>query len=222
MSWTLNNCYEFLSLDFGNLMNMKEIRAEECFSIGFELGKRNYWTIFFNFLIYAVVCVCAAITVVGIFILPAIFVGLVKFLLKAARGEEEDVGDSLSAGFENGMWWKALLLSIIYIVGIALGLMLLIAPGLYLITAWVLGIYLLVDKEMLPIEALGKSRELVHQLGFWKIFAVVIALTITTELTSIFPILGLFVLFLMPFIMMTYIAVYENAIGNPLTTANEA
>ena len=201
---------------------MKEIKAEEYFSIGFELGKRNYWTIFFNFLIYAVVCVCAAITVVGIFILPAIFVGFVKFLLKAARGEEVDVGDSLSAGFKNGMWWKALLFSIIYIVGIALGLMLLIAPGLYLLTVWVLGIYLLVDKEMLPTEALGKSRELVHQLGFWKIFAVVIALTIATELTSIIPILGLFIIFLMPFIMMTYIAVYENAISNPSTTTNEA
>ena len=60
-----------------------------------------------------------------------------------------------------------------------------------------------------------------HQLGFWKIFAVVIALTITTELTSVFPILGLFIIFLMPFIMMTYIAIYENAIGNPLTTSNE-
>ena len=201
---------------------MKEIKAEEYFLIGFELGKRNYWTIFFNFLIFIVVCFCAAITVVGILILPAIVVGFIKFLLKAARGEEVDVGDSLSAGFKNGMWWKALLFSIIYIVGIALGLMLLIAPGLYLITAWALGIYLLADKEMLPTEALGKSRELVHQLGFWKIFAVVIALTITTELTSIFPILGLFIIFLMPFIMMTYIAVYENAIGNPLATANEA
>ena len=200
---------------------MKEIRAEEYFSIGFELGKRNYWTIFFNFLIYAVLCVCEAITAVGILIVPAIFVGFIKFLLKAARGEEVAVGDSLSAGFENGMWWKALLFSIIYLVGIVLGLMLFIAPGLYLITAWVLGIYLLVDKEMLPTEALGKSRELVHQLGFWKIFAVVIALTIATELTSIIPILGLFIIFLMPFIMMTYIAVYENAISNPLTTANE-
>jgi uncharacterized membrane protein len=120
------------------------------------------------------------------------------------------------------MWWKALLFSIIYVVGIALGLMFLIAPGLYLITAWVLGIYLLVDKKMLPTEALGKSRELVHQLGFWKIFAVVIALTIATELISIIPILGLFIIFLMPFIMMTYIAVYENAISNPSTTTNEA
>ncbi len=201
---------------------MKEIKAEEYFLIGFELGKRNYWTIFFNFLIFIVVCFCAAITVVGILILPAIVVGFIKFLLKAARGEEVDVGDSLSAGFKNGMWWKALLFSIIYIVGIALGLMLLVAPGLYLITAWALGIYLLADKEMLPTEALGKSRELVHQLGFWKIFVVVIVLTITTELTSIFPILGLFIIFLMPFIMMTYVAIYENAISNPSTTTNEA
>lgn len=201
---------------------MKEIRAGEYFSIGFELGKRNYWTIFFNYLIYAVLCICAGITIVGIFILPAILVGFVRFLLKAARGEEVDIGDSLSAGFKNGMWWKALSFSIIYIVGITLGLMLLIAPGLYLLTGWAVGFYLLVDKEMLPQEALSKSRELVHQLGFWKIFVVVITLAIITGITSIFPILDLFVIFLMPFLMMTQTAVYENAISNSSTTAIEA
>ncbi len=201
---------------------MKEIRAEEYFSIGFELGKRNYWTIFFNFLIYAVLCVCASITVVGIFIVPAILVGFIKVLLKAARGEEVDVGAFLSAGFKNGMWWKALLFSIIYLVGIVLGLMLFIAPGLYLSTVWVLGIYLLVDKEMLPTEALGKSRELVHQLGFWKVFVVVIGLAIATNLTSIIPFLGLVIFFLMPFIVMIYVAIYENAIGNPLASTYEA
>jgi hypothetical protein len=201
---------------------MKEIRAGEYFSIGFELGKRNYWTIFFNYLIYAVLCICAGITIVGIFILPAILVGFVRFLLKAARGEEVDIGDSLSAGFKNGMWWKALSFSIIYIVGITLGLMLLIAPGLYLLTGWALGFYLLVDKEMLPQEALSKSRELVHQLGFWIIFVVVITLAIITGITSIFPILDLFVIFLMPFLMMTQTAVYENAISNSSTTAIEA
>ena len=64
---------------------MKEIRAEEYFSIGFELGKRNYWTIFFNFLIYAVLAVCASIAVVGIFVVPAIFVGYIKVLCKAEQ-----------------------------------------------------------------------------------------------------------------------------------------
>ena len=39
---------------------MKEIRAEEYFSIGFELGKKQYWTIFFNFLVYAVLALVAS------------------------------------------------------------------------------------------------------------------------------------------------------------------
>jgi TRAP-type mannitol/chloroaromatic compound transport system permease small subunit len=50
----------------------------------------------------------------------------------------------------------------------------------------------------------------------------VIGLAIATNLTSIIPFLGLVIFFLMPFIMMIYIAIYENAIGNPLTTTNEA
>ena len=193
---------------------MKEIRAEEYFSIGFELGKRQYWTIFFNILVYVIIAIVASITVVGLLIVPAILVGLTKFLLKSARGEKVDVGDSLSEGFNNGMWWKALLYYIIYIVAITIGFMLFIAPGLYLATVWLLGIYLLVDKDMLPTEALGKSRELVHQLGFWKIFAVYIGLTIAINLISIIPFLGLVIFFLTPFIMMIYVAIYENAIGN--------
>ncbi|SVE17552.1 uncharacterized protein METZ01_LOCUS470406, partial [marine metagenome] len=77
---------------------MKEIRAEEYFSIGFELGKRQYWTIFFNILVYVIIAIVASITVVGLLIVPAILVGLTKFLLKSARGEKVDVGDSLSEG----------------------------------------------------------------------------------------------------------------------------
>ena len=149
-------------------------------------------------------------------------VGFIKFTLKAARGEEVDIGDSLSVGFKNGMWWKALLFWIIYLVGIIIGFVLFIATGLYLATVWLLGSYLLADKDMLPTEALGKSRELVHQLGFWKIFAVYIGLTIATNLISIIPFLGLVIFFLMPFIVMIYVAIYENAIGNPLATTNEA
>ena len=200
---------------------MKEIRAEEYFSIGFELGKRQYWTIFFNILVYVIIAIVASITVVGLLIVPAILVGLTKFLLKSARGEKVDVGDSLSEGFNNGMWWKALLYYIIYIVAIIIGFMLFIAPGLYLATAWLLGFYLLVDKDMLPTEALGKSRELVHQLGFWKIFAVYVGLTIAVNLLSIIPVLGLAVIFLLPFMMMIYVAIYENAIGNSLEIGDD-
>ena len=201
---------------------MKEIRAEEYFAIGFELGKRNYWTIFFNFLIYIILGICLSITVLGILLLPALGASFTKFLLKAARGEEVDVGDSVSEGFKNGMWWKALLYYIIFLLGIFVGFMLFIAPGLYLATAWALGFYLLVDKNMLPTEALGKSRELVHQLGFWKIFAVYILLAIATNLISLIPVVGFLIIFLMPFYMMIYVGIYENAISNALITTQAA
>mgnify|MGYP001502658326 CR=1 FL=1 len=197
---------------------MKEIRVEEYFSIGFQLGKGKYWTIFFNFLIYIILGICASITIVGILVLPTLFVGFTKFLLKAARGEEVDVGDSLSEGFKNGMWWKALLFFVLATFGIIVGFLLLILPGLYLSTAWVLGFYLLVDKAMNPLEALAKSRELVHRLGFWKIFVIVIGLGIGTQLISVIPFMGWVLMFLQPFISMIYIAIYENAIGNPLPT----
>ncbi|MFL2840642.1 MAG: hypothetical protein ACJ0BT_02235 [Pseudohongiellaceae bacterium] len=200
---------------------MKEIRVEEYFSIGFQLGKRTYWTIFFNFLIYFILGICASITVVGILVLPALFAGFTKFLLKAARGEEVDVGDSLSEGFKNGMWWKSLLFFDLAFLGVVVGFLLLILPGLYLSTAWILGFYLLVDKGMLPLEALGKSRELVHQLGFWKIFVIVMGLGIATQVTAVIPFLGLLLIFLLPFIIMIYVAIYENAIGNPLAVTKE-
>ena len=101
------------------------------------------------------------------------------------------------------------------------GFFLLILPGLYLSTAWILGFYLLVDKGMLPLEALGKSRELVHQLGFWTIFVIVVGLGIATQLIAIIPFLGLLLIFLLPFIIMIYVAIYENAIGNPLAVTKE-
>ena len=200
---------------------MKEIRAEEYFSIGFELGKKQYWTIFFNFLVYAVLALVASITIVGLLIVPAICIGFIKSMLKAARGEKIEIGDSLSEGFQNGLWWKGLLFSIIYTAGVAIGFMLLIAPGLYLATVWLLGIYLLVDKGMLPTEALGKSRELVHELGFWKIFAVYIGITLALQIASFIPVLGLAIFFLFPFIMMIYIAIYENAIDNSLADSEQ-
>ena len=202
---------------------MKDIKAEEYFSIGIGLAKKEYWTIFFNLIIYGFVAIGAAITIVGIFFLPAIGVGYITFLLKAARGEKVDLGDSLGAGFKDGMWWKSLLLSILSAFGIVLGFLLLIVPGVYLSVVWMLAVYLLVDKKLLPTDALGQSRDLVHQLGFWKVFVIVFLISIGTQLVSLLPFLGIIILlFIMPFTSMIYVAVYENAIKNDSVLPLEA
>ena len=63
------------------------------------------------------------------------------------------------------------------------------------------------------MEALGKSRELVHAIGFWKVFIIIFAMSIGLQLISLIPILGVIVtLFLYPLVIMVYVAIYEHAI----------
>ena len=189
------------------------MKAEEFFSEGLRLAKPGYWTIFFNFLIYFVLMVISAITVIGLLIVPSLAVSFVRFTIRAGRGEEVDVGDSLSWGFKDGMWWKSLVFCVIATIGMIIGFMLLILPGLYLSAAWFLGIYLLVDKGLAPMEALGKSRELVHEVGFWKVFIIIFAMSIGMQLIALIPVLGVVVnAFLWPLVVMVYFAIYEHAI----------
>jgi len=189
------------------------MKVEEFFSEGLRLAKPEYWTIFFNFLIYFILIVIALVTVIGLLIVPSLAVGLVRFTIRVGRGEEVDVGDSLSWGFKDGMWWKSLVFCVIATIGMIIGFMLLILPGLYLSAAWFLGIYLLVDKGLAPMEALGKSRELVHEVGFWKVFIIIFAMSIGMQLIALIPVLGIVInAFLWPLVVMVYVAIYEHAI----------
>jgi len=192
---------------------IRHMKVEEFFSEGLRLAKPEYWTIFFNFLIYFILIVIALVTVIGLLIVPSLAVGLVRFTIRVGRGEEVDVGDSLSWGFKDGMWWKSLVFCVIATIGMIIGFMLLILPGLYLSAAWFLGIYLLVDKGLAPMEALGKSRELVHEVGFWKVFIIIFAMSIGMQLIALIPVLGIVInAFLWPLVVMVYVAIYEHAI----------
>ena len=195
---------------------MKNFSIEKYLSIAFHLGKASYWVIFFNIIIYFGLMLLAGITIIGLLVLPALLAGLCKFLLKVARGEEVVIADSFSSGFDNGMWWKTLVYSLIMIIGVAIGYILLIIPGIYLSIAWSFGFYLVIDKGMTPLDALQKSRELVHQVGFWKILILNIIVGVLGIL-QIIPVLGVLLYILMyPFISMLIPAVYENAISGSL------
>ena len=66
---------------------MKDLKIEEYFANGIELAKKNYWQIFFRFLVTSFLCLVAAVTIVGILLLPAIMGGFYKFLLKKGYRE---------------------------------------------------------------------------------------------------------------------------------------
>ena len=189
------------------------MKIEEFFSEGFKLAKPEYWTIIFNCLIYLIVGIVALFSVVGWLALPSLVAGFTRFTLRAARGKEVDVGDSMSWAFKDGMWSKSLVYGVVSSLGIFIGIMLLIIPGLYLWAAWTLGWFLLVEERIRPMEALARSRELVHEVGFWKVFITIIVLQIGTQLIQLIPYVGpLLVLFLYPLIVMVYISIFEHAI----------
>lgn len=192
---------------------MQDISFDAFFSRGIERAKPKYWSLLGNFCLFGLAIVVAAITVIGILIIPALIAGLIHFLLASARGQEPRFGSSVSAGFAEGMWWKSLFLVTVLTVGLMIGFMLLIIPGIYLSVVWYYAMYLLVDKKMDIFETLQTSRKRVHEQGFWKIFGVLLVINIVNSVLSALPVIGLLGLFLIPFVMMIYVTMYENAIG---------
>ena len=189
------------------------MKVEEFFSEGFRLAKPEYWTIIFNCLIYLIVGIVAIFSIVGWLALPSLVAGFTRFTPRAARGSDVDVGDSMSWAFKDGMWSKSLVYGLVSTLGILIGFILLIIPGLYLIAAWALGWFLLVEERIRPMEALARSRELVHEIGFWKVFITIIVLQIGTQLIQLIPYVGpLLLLFLYPLIVMVYVSIFEHAI----------
>ena len=197
---------------------MKDLKMEEYFAIGFDSGKNNYWPILGNFLLTLIVIVIISFTIIGILFIPAFLAGYTKYLLNTVRGVKTSISECWKFGFKNGMWWKSLLLVFIMSIGVVVGLMLLIVPGLYLATVWLLAMFLLVDRSILPTDALGSSRELVHELGFWKVFGVYMLTNIVIQILTVIPVLNILAIFTIPFIYTIYLAVYENTIKDSLTS----
>ncbi len=77
---------------------IRHMKVEEFFSEGLRLAKPEYWTIFFNFLIYFILIVIALVTVIGLLIVPSLAVGLVRFTIRAGRGAKRLMWEILYLG----------------------------------------------------------------------------------------------------------------------------
>lgn len=68
-------------------------------------------------------------------------------------------------------------------LGIAVGLVLLVVPGLYLMTIWAVIAPVIVIERRPPFGAFGRSRELVRGFG-WTVFAIVVITGLLTGIAS--------------------------------------
>jgi Uncharacterised protein family (UPF0259) len=101
----------------------------------------------------------------------ALYTGVVVKLVQDVRDGRRDstVGDLFSAAAP--AIGSLIVFTILYTLGVAIGFILLVVPGLILLTIWSLGPPAIVVERIGPIEAFGRSRRLVKGNG-WSVFLV--------------------------------------------------
>jgi len=83
--------------------------------------------------------------------------GIITFALKVARGQPYSFGDVFGGA---PFFLRILACELVLYLGVLLGMVLLIVPGIILSLGWSLAITALVDKNLGPIEALKESWRL--------------------------------------------------------------
>ena len=179
---------------------------------GFNFGKSNYVLIWVNGFIAVCASVLAAITVVGILALPAIWAGFTESLLRIRRGEEVKMGVFFRAGFDQ--WGAFFILLLLLALGIMAGFAILIIPGIYLLVAWYFVLYLKIDNhEMSVSDCFSKSMNLVSEAGWLKLFIFVLIITVPVSIVNMFT-FELASIILFPFISMMQVEAYMLVSGN--------
>lgn len=100
---------------------------------------------------------------------------LVRATIAFSEGHKAGLGESIMAGLRAAV--PLLLLAVLTTVAFAVGLVLLIVPGVILYVMWSVAAPALVDERLGPIEALGRSRYLTRGTR-WKVFGLILVLLV--------------------------------------------
>jgi len=190
------------------------VSIEQTIKDGVSIASNRYILILANSLIAGLTALASCITIIGILAVPAILGGYYESLIRVARNEPAEIGDFFKAGFD--MWGRLFGLTIIVIIGVSIGLMLFVIPGIYLMVIWLFPTYLMVDNNLGIEEALKKSYHLITDVaGFWNAFALTIIVFIVNLILQIIPFIGLiWLIFGTPFIYMIFIVFYRDIVSS--------
>jgi uncharacterized membrane protein len=106
---------------------------------------------------------------------------LVRATVAFSEGRKSSLGESAMAGLRVAL--PLFLLGLLSAVGMALGLILLIVPGVLLYLIWSVAAPALVEERLGPIEALGRSRRLTKGAR-WTVFGMTLVVLIAYAMFS--------------------------------------
>jgi hypothetical protein len=116
-----------------------------------------------------------------IVLIPTVMGGLIRGMLRYVREGIEPEFDELWC-FDDFL--QILWLVVLGGIAIAIGLALLVIPGLVLTVWWMYALFFIVDRKMTFIQAMEASRRLVTESGFWNHLVVLLVMAVLNSLGS--------------------------------------
>jgi len=121
-------------------------------------------------------------SVIGMVVAALVQASLTRAVVSANEGRRVTFGESLSAGFR--MILPLIALSILFAIGVGIGFMLLLIPGIILLLMWAVAIPVLVIERPGVIASFGRSAELTKG-SRWKILGLFLVLFISYWLLTV-------------------------------------
>lgn len=132
-------------------------------------------------LTYAPVAVSIATVLVSIALAMIVQGALVRATIAHAAGERAGIGESLAAGLPVALW--LFVLSVLVALGVGIGLVLLIVPGIILYIMWCVATPALVEEREGIFAAMRRSAYLTKGAR-WKVFALLLVAVVLTWIVS--------------------------------------
>ena len=135
--------------------NNHSINIENIYKTSFKTFLDNIVVCIANTVILIISSLFLAITVIGILAIPAVWGGYTESMIRMSLGQKVEIGDFFRVGFNH---FGALLVANIFcFLGIIVGLLFFIIPGVYLMIRWFFVLQIIVYEKTGVSQAFKKS-----------------------------------------------------------------
>jgi uncharacterized membrane protein YesL len=145
-------------------------------------------TVLTGLIVFGVVAALETVASAPVIFLSVIGTALVQgALVEAVAAEHESRAQGTILDLYRSAWtriWRLLGVSLLTGLGVGLGILLLVVPGLILFTRWSLAVPVVMLEGLKPRAAMRRSRELVAGHG-WAVFRILLNVTIMAALGSL-------------------------------------
>jgi hypothetical protein len=165
----------------------RELDIGRCFSDAMEVYQKNLGMFVLAAFLFWVLSIIPPLILVG-----PLWGGVCMMTLNAMTRDDKRIEFSdMFIGFNR--FFPLIGLFLITLIAMLAGCVVLIIPGLFLMTIWLFPTYLMMDKGVGVFDALGMSYRVVMRGGFWKNFSLALLIVLISIAPEMVPYLGIII-----------------------------